>query len=1132
VNAHELLARVRRAVDLKRFGREALRREHRLRAETVGILESMKEGFMLVDADWRILYVNAAGERLSGASREDLLGRNHWDAYPAALGSIVERKYRQAMATRTAVKFEHYYAPYSRWFENGASPAGEGGLLLYAYDITDRKHMEEALRATDARLTAELEAMNRLHDLSTRLLTLPNLRSAMEEVLDASIAMLDAAMGCIELYNPQTGTLGIVAQRGFRQDFLDYFREARVDGGSASAGVMKTGQRVIIEDVEADPDYAPYCRIAASAGYRALQSTPFVSRSGQVLGVISTHFRHPHRPSEGDLRMLDLYANQATDLIERIRAELSLRESEKRATLVLNSMTDGFEVLDDSGRFTYFNAAARRMLAEQGINADNLIGRQYLTEVFCEANDDESGRGYRLAIAERVPVSVENFFVPFKRWYSIRFFPMDEGGVAVVIEDITERKRAEQALRESETKFRALADASPALISQLDADGNAIYLNQRCLDLFGENASHLLGTGWHAIVHPDDAAACMAAVKQALRDRARLHRRVRVKSEQGKWHWLDAYAAPWFMTDGQYAGHVCIAIDITEAVQLEFTQRTYRMATEGGNEGFYIIRPIFDQHTAIVDFEIIDSNHWGAAFLGLRRDDLIGKKISSLYGGANLPWPMEMLSRAMEKGFYESDVEVPRDSPLRARWIHCKIVRSYGELAVTVSDISEAKAHVDELERRGNEDALTGLPNRYWLQTYLPQALGRASANHAELAVLFMDLDGFKAVNDALGHSAGDQLLRIAAQRLKVAVRPQDKVARLGGDEFIIILENIADKRDAAHVAERVLHAFRESFTLSRGVQSVGTSIGISVFPFDGMDGDTLLRNADNAMYAVKTSGKWNYRFFDPEQYGALRTCMEHEAELRHAVEHDEFILYYQPCIDTVTGATCSIEALVRWMHPEKGLLGPLEFIPLAEETGLIFRLGELVIDKVCVQLESWARQGQELLPVSVNVSPRQFREGNIADILLVSLATHHVDPRFIEIELTESSMIGDRCGTADVLKELRKTGTKLLVDDFGTGCSSLAQLQCMDCDGLKVDRAFTLEIGRTEHANAFFEAIITMAHALGMRVVAEGVEHHHQTKLLRSLHCDEMQGYFISQPLPPEQIQSVLQSSKFLSID
>jgi diguanylate cyclase (GGDEF)-like protein/PAS domain S-box-containing protein len=1132
VNERDLLIRVHRAVDQARRSRETLRPEERLRADTAAVLDSMKEAFMLVDAGWRILYVNAAGERMSGVPRSELLGRNHWDAYPATLGTIVERKYRQAMVNRVAVKFEHYYAPYARWFENGASPIADGALLLYAYDITDRKHMEETLRATEARLNAEVEAMNRLHDLSTRLLAFSDLKTALEEVLDASIVMLDAAMGCIELHHPQTGTLEIVTQRGFREEFLDHFRASRVANGSASGRVVRTGQRVIIEDVEAEPNYARHCQIAASAGYRAVQSTPFVSRSGELLGVLSTHFRQPHHPSERDLRLLDLYANQATDLIERIRAEQALRESEQRATLILNSMTDGFEVLDSSGRFVYFNAAARRMLAEQGVDADDLIGRQYLTEAFCEARDDASGGAYRRAMAERIPVAVENFFAPFNSWYSIRFFPMDRGGMSIVIEDITERKRVEQALRESEAKFRALADASPALIAQLSPEGNAIYRNQRHRDLFGDNAPELLGTGWHSVVHPDDAAACKAALEHALRDRTRFHRRVRVKSWQGEWRWLDAYAAPWFMADGQYGGYVSIALDVTEAVQLELTERTYRMATEGGNEGFYIIRPIRNGHGGIVDFAFIDSNQHGAEFLGQRPKDLVGKKISALYGGANLRRLMEILSRAMESGFYEDDVEVPRDSPLRIRWIHGKIVRSNGDLAVTVRDISDAKAHFHELERRSNEDALTGLPNRYWLQTYLPQAITRATVNHAELAVLFMDLDGFKAVNDALGHSAGDELLRIVARRLKVAVRPQDKVARFGGDEFVIILEHIAGQRDAAHVAERVLQAFRENFTLSRGMQSVGASIGVSLFPLDGTDADTLLRNADNAMYAVKASGKLGCRFYGRESTGALRGREELEAELRHALACNQFIMHYQPRIDLVASATCSMEALVRWMHPTKGLLGPLEFVPLAEETGLILRLGEMVIDKVSSQLRHWAQAGLELVPVSMNVSPRQFNDADIANFLLASLATHHIDPKFIEIELTESSMISESSKISDVVSAIHKMGSKLLVDDFGTGYSSLSRLQQLDVDVLKVDRAFTCQIDRTEAAGVFFKAVITMAHALGMRVVAEGVENAQQTRILTSLSCDEIQGHYISRPLPPEQVQPFLQKWSFPSID
>jgi diguanylate cyclase (GGDEF)-like protein len=343
-----------------------------------------------------------------------------------------------------------------------------------------------------------------------------------------------------------------------------------------------------------------------------------------------------------------------------------------------------------------------------------------------------------------------------------------------------------------------------------------------------------------------------------------------------------------------------------------------------------------------------------------------------------------------------------------------------------VRDISDAKAHVDELERRSNEDALTALPNRYWLQTYLPQAIARATVNHAELAVLFIDLDGFKAVNDALGHSAGDELLRIAARRLKVAVRPQDKVARFGGDEFVIILEHIAGERDAAHVAERVLQAFQENFTVSRGMQSVGASIGVSLFPVDGTDADTLLRNADNAMYSVKTSGKRGCRFYGSQSTGTVRGRVGLEAELRHALECNQFIMHYQPRVDLVAGTTCSMEALVRWVHPTKGLLGPLEFVPLAEETGLILRLGEMVVDKVSAQLRHWAQAGLTLVPVSMNVSPRQFNDADIANILLTSLATHHIDPKFIEVELTESSMIGENPKMSHVVTAIHNMGSKL----------------------------------------------------------------------------------------------------------
>jgi diguanylate cyclase (GGDEF)-like protein len=557
--------------------------------------------------------------------------------------------------------------------------------------------------------------------------------------------------------------------------------------------------------------------------------------------------------------------------------------------------------------------------------------------------------------------------------------------------------------------------------------------------------------------------------------------------------------------------------------KMELTQATYRMATEEGNEGFYIARPIRELNGVIHDFEVIDSNHRGAELLRERRDELIGKRISTLYQGANPARLTEWLLHALDKGFYEADVEVPGDSPLVARWAHVKIVRADDDLAITLRDISETKAHVAELERRGNEDALTGLPNRHWAQTYVPRAIEHAAASGSMLALLFVDLDGFKRVNDTMGHAAGDELLQNAARRLKEAVRPHDHAVRLGGDEFLVIIEQIAHKTDAAHVAERVVHAFQQSFRLTQGGYSVGTSIGISVFPSDGTDSETLLENADIAMYSVKTSGKGNYRFYDEKFYEALRARLEQEAELRHAIEHDEFVMYYQPRVDISTGTTSSMEALVRWIHPTRGLVEPLAFIPLAEETGLILDLGELVIDKVCAQLAQWAKKTQELVPVSVNVSSRQFNEVDIAKILSVSLARHHIDARLVEVEVTESSMMGDNAGVASALTTIRRMGIKLLVDDFGTGYSSLSQLQRLDFDMLKVDRAFTAEIGKTERGNVFFKAIITMAHAIGMRVVAEGVENETQTKILKSLQCDELQGFYISRPLPPSDAQPIL---------
>ncbi len=555
------------------------------------------------------------------------------------------------------------------------------------------------------------------------------------------------------------------------------------------------------------------------------------------------------------------------------------------------------------------------------------------------------------------------------------------------------------------------------------------------------------------------------------------------------------------------------------------TGETYRMATEGSSDGFFILGILLNGAGSVDDFEVVDCNQHGAAFCHQRRETLIGRRFSGLYRDETFARVMDVLRTAVETGSFDGELEFQPEGTDLSRWMQLKAVRSDHKLAITLRDISESKAHVAALEHRGNHDSLTGLPNRHWLQWYLPQAIIRARENRQTLALLFIDLDGFKAANDTMGHAAGDELLRHAAHRLKEAVRPHDNVVRIGGDEFVVILENNLRIEDAAIVAKRVILAFKPKFKLMGGTAVLGTSIGISSFPSDGEDAASLLQNADVAMYSVKTSGKGSFRFFDPDFYEALRKELEYEKELRRAVEIDEFVIHYQPRMDLASNRTTSMEALVRWVHPTRGLLEPKEFIPLAEKTGMIVRLGELVLLKVCKQLAQWVQKEETLVPVSVNISSRQFNETDIARIFATAMAHHGIPSHLLEIELTESSMMGSSSHVLESLSKIRELGIKLLVDDFGTGYSSLAQLQMLDFDILKVDKAFTSRIEQTEQGRILFTAIITMAHALGMRVVAEGVETDNQLMILRSLACDEVQGYFISIPQAAADVQSLLLS-------
>jgi diguanylate cyclase (GGDEF)-like protein len=551
----------------------------------------------------------------------------------------------------------------------------------------------------------------------------------------------------------------------------------------------------------------------------------------------------------------------------------------------------------------------------------------------------------------------------------------------------------------------------------------------------------------------------------------------------------------------------------------ETVRYAYRVATEGANEGFYMWRPIYGDREEVIDYELVDCNEKGAELYASQRKEILGSCLKTLYSGEILEHLLDLVPKVMHDGFHEDEFETVSGSMARPAWVHRKFVRVGDGIAVTLRDISERKRLEQEKSRLAERDSLTDLPNRHWLGIYLPLALEQAASKEQNLAVLFVDLDRFKSVNDTWGHSTGDKLLHAVAERMRSVLRPDDKVARFGGDEFIVLLEGLARESDAAEIAHRIGEILQEPFNIGQRECRVGASIGISLFPRDGTEAETLIRNADIAMYAVKSDARGHYRFFEQEFFAHIQHRRDTERELLQAMEADQFIVHYQPRVDALSGALVGMEALVRWAHPVRGLVYPADFMPIAESSGLIIQLGEIVMEKVCMQLAQWRSEGLCVVPVSVNASAKQFDEGRVRDLLTSHVVRYGLSASLVEIELTESTMVSNAEQVFEELTALHAIGVSVHLDDFGTGYSSLSILHKLDVDVLKVDQAFTSQLGKSEEGEILFKAIISMAKALNMRVIAEGVETLEQLRLLQRLGCDEIQGYLVSKPLPAQEI-------------
>nr|WP_315222977.1 EAL domain-containing protein [uncultured Duganella sp.] len=541
--------------------------------------------------------------------------------------------------------------------------------------------------------------------------------------------------------------------------------------------------------------------------------------------------------------------------------------------------------------------------------------------------------------------------------------------------------------------------------------------------------------------------------------------------------------------------------------------------------------------------ELVDVNEGACRMLGYPRDEMLGQTASRLGLGTQAL----LRAQALRLEDYAAAIGQPRtpelaELELMRRDLVSVPVEIYWQLLTrpgqsnvmlgVARDISERRHSEELLQHMAHYDSLTGLPNRTLFFQTLADAIALAQEKSWRIVVLFIALDRFKNINDSLGAALGDELLRQFSNRLVQCVRLRDTVGRMGGDEFALILSMPRDQQDAVHTANEVREALRLPFDLNGHPAVLSASIGIAMYPDDATDPETLLKYADTAMERAKQAGRDGYRFFTAGMNVQVLARLDMELALRRALDNDELLLYYQPKVNLHTGAIAGAEALLRWQRPGFGLVFPSEFVPVLEDTGLIVRVGAWIIDAACKQIGAWLRSGVGAVRVAVNVASRQFIEGDLEQVVRSALVRHEVPPELLELELTETALMSNAERTIMVLTNLKAIGIKVAIDDFGTGYSSLAYLQRFPIDKLKIDIAFVREITTNPNDAAIATAIISMAHSLKLRVIAEGVETRAQLEFLRRSRCDEIQGYFFSRPVAPADMAVLVESGRSLPVD
>ncbi|GAA0593063.1 PAS domain S-box protein [Caenispirillum bisanense] len=814
------------------------------------------------------------------------------------------------------------------------------------------------------------------------------------------------------------------------------------------------------------------------------------------------------------------------DITDSKQMEQMLLASERRHRTIFSALSEGFAEVDGDGRIVEVNDALCGML---GVGRQDIVGRPltgFLTPegaaalaVEMDRRDGLMDRAFSLSFRHALGREVLTQVYPA----GLADRPGAGGGAGgfiAVIVDTTERSLAERALAASEERYRRLVDSMQDGLILL-RDGRFDFVNEAAGRIVGLSPAVLVGRPFLSVVAPEDQALIADRYDRRLRgEPVPKEYEARLVRADGSRAVVNLHTTLITAPDGARL-HIATIKDITERKRIEDELRTLSSALDQSaaavviTDARGIIEYVNDRFTKLTGWDADEVKGRPAEILadpdGGPEADAMAKAMSQ-----GRPWKGEARGRRKTGEVYWEHTSIAPVRDADGGITHYVAVKE---------DITRRKESEHRVWQQANYDAVTGLPNRVLFQDRLAQSLTRARRRRGErLCVMFIDLDRFKYVNDTLGHEAGDELLREVGVRLASCVRESDTVARLAGDEFTVLLPDPGADKDITAVAVRILEMLRERFLIAGGREVfVGGSIGVALFPADGEDTATLLKNADTAMYRAKENGRNTYQFYTPEMNAEAVSRLLLETDLRRAVEQGELVVHFQPVVDAGARAVTGAEALVRWNHPQRGLVPPREFLPVAEEIGLIQDIGLMVLRTACREAAVWRAAGHEDLVVSVNVADRQVTTGRLHVLVNQVLTETGLPARCLALEVGESLLVRDLPVIDEVLGGIAAQGVRLVVDDFGTGYSSLQHLRRFPFGTLKLDRSFVRDVLDDAEDKVLVETVIAMARKLGLSVVAEGVETAAQLDWLLGQYCDLFQGFLFGRPLPPQEFRALL---------